>query len=125
MRGETFFDDLTWGMSTAEVAAKYAISPEDGSSSLMDRREIAGVPVWVRFMFDESGLSRISVGSRRSYEEWGDADEDEHALVTWISKRAGPYSERDAAKVSWHLPTVEIWTFVDESLGLYFEQVVS
>jgi hypothetical protein len=118
----TYFDDLVWGMPMADVAKRYGLKVTPGAPYLAESRTLAGVRVSVRYRFEGGMLSHIDVGGVRRYEGWGDGDADEGALVGWVRQRAGAPTKREAASAKWLLPTATIWTYCDESLGLYFER---
>lgn len=122
MTAKTFYEDLTWGMGVAEVAATLKGRTKVEDTRIVEKRKIKNMPVEVAFHFrGGNGLDFIEVSVLKRYKEWGDGDADESALIGWVTERAGPASEREPATAKWHLPGVNIWTYCDESLGLYFE----
>ena len=121
--GATGFEDLTWGMTLAEVRAKIGESTVRNETALDQRREINGVECEVSFLFrDNGGLDHISVCPFGRYREWGDGDSDHAALIEWVRSMLGEYTERESASATWILPTAKVWTFMDEALGLYFDK---
>lgn len=120
----TFFEETTWDMTPDEIAARYSVKfrMADGFTEIADlRHTIEGVPVLTSFEFWKGSLSSIKISVRRTYAAWGEGDQDEMAIVRWISARAGNYTERDSPSITWLLPTAKIWTYCDENLCVYFE----
>ncbi len=118
--GATYFDDLTWGMSAEEIGRRYKVKLKSAKLAVR-RHSINGVPVQTSFHFAHGELSSIAVSVLRTYAEWGDGDSDVMDIVSWISERAGPRTEKGSASSKWLLPTAKIWTYCDESLGAYFD----
>jgi hypothetical protein len=108
-------------MSLSEVAERYQQRVKPGDKHLHMKRTLNGFPTSVSFHFDENGLYSIDVSGLNTYANWGDGDDDEFKLLNWIEEKAGPFTTRDPASVIWNLPTVNIRTYCDESLGAVFE----
>jgi hypothetical protein len=116
------FDGLVWGTPIEAIATSLGVRATKGASSLTARRTIEGVPFQVTYQFQRGGLSRISLSGVRRYGEDEDGSDDQSAALQWVQAHAGPPTERGGGTAKWLLPTAKIWSYCDESLGIYYEQ---
>lgn len=127
-RPKTLFEDTTWGMSAAELHARYdaeRLHPYPGIPERLELdREVGGLPMQIAFLVGPGGLRfiEISVLRRYDYDEFTDAcDSDRAKLESILEAGAGPATQIDAASSKWLTESSEILLYCDESLGASFE----
>ncbi len=122
--GTTYFDDVMWGSSRAELVARYGEDagvlprfPGPGRV-LVVHRVIAGVPVEISFHLDARGLSMIELGGTDGASS-SDADacrDDMLKIEAHFAKVAGRPDARED-EIRWQRPTASIVLFCDGGLG--------